>query len=255
MADLAIEIRGLTKMFPGDVTAVDTLDMTVPQGAVYGLIGRNGAGKTTTLRLLMGLLRPDHGLADVLGADMRTAAPPHRARVMYVSQSQQLYAWMTLVELGYYLSHFYPRWDASRLRRLAQRFEVPLDRQIGVMSGGEQRKAAIVLALAARTEVLLLDEPAGGLDPIARRQLVDEVVDLATARRDDDPVQYAYYHGSGTRGGVRRHHGPGQAGQPGPAGGPAHQHAPGAGDLRRAGARQAASPCLGRCAATRTARS
>lgn len=181
MTDYAIEIRSLTKTFPGNVTAIDDLGMTVPRGVVYGLIGRNGAGKTTMLRLLMGLLRPDRGFGHVLGMDLRTAGPPSRARVAYVSQAQQLYPWMTLEELGYYLSHFYPQWDADRCRRLAKRFEVPADRQIGVMSGGEQRKAAIVLALSTRAEIMLFDEPAGGLDPIARRQLVDEIVDLAAA--------------------------------------------------------------------------
>jgi ABC-2 type transport system ATP-binding protein len=88
---------------------------------------------------------------------------------------------MTVDELGHYMAQFYPRWDGPHLTRLAKRFEVPRDRPIGVLSGGEQRKAAIVLALATRAEVLLLDEPAGSLDPIARRQLVDEVIDLATA--------------------------------------------------------------------------
>ena len=181
MSDLAIEIRRLSKTFSGTVRAVDGLDMVVPRGVVYGLIGRNGAGKTTTLRVLMGLLRPDAGFGHVLGMDVRTADPVQRARVTYVSQGQQLYSWMTLEELGYYIGRFFPCWDAGHLVRLSQRFEVPRDRPIGVMSGGEQRKAAIVLALASRAEVMLLDEPAGGLDPIARRQLVDEIVDLAAA--------------------------------------------------------------------------
>jgi len=181
MADLAIEIRSLGKTFGGKVVAVDGLDMAVPRGVVYGLIGRNGAGKTTTLRILMGLLRPDCGFAYVLDTDMRAAAPPQRARVAYVSQGQQIYSWMTVDELGHYMAQFYPRWDPAHLGRLAKRFEVPRDRPIGVMSGGEQRKSAIILALATRAEVLLLDEPAGSLDPIARRQLVDEVVDLASA--------------------------------------------------------------------------
>jgi ABC-2 type transport system ATP-binding protein len=180
MSDTSIEIRGLSKVFGGKVRAVDGLEMVVPRGVVYGLIGRNGAGKTTTLRMLMGLLRPDAGHAHVLGMDVRTADPSQRARVAYVSQAQQLYSWMTLEELGHYMARFYPHSESGHLRRLAQRFEVPADRPIGVMSGGEQRKAAIVLALAARTEVLILDEPAGGLDPIARRQLVDTIVDLAT---------------------------------------------------------------------------
>jgi ABC-2 type transport system ATP-binding protein len=179
MSDLAIEIRSLSKTFAGKVVAVDDLDMTVPQGVVYGLIGRNGAGKTTTLRMLMGLLAPDRGFAHLLGMDVRKADPAARARAAYVSQSQQLYSWVTLDELGYYMAQFYPYWDGGRLGQLAGRFEVPRDRPIGVMSGGEQRKAAIVLALATRAEVLVLDEPAGGLDAIARRQLVGEIVDLA----------------------------------------------------------------------------
>lgn len=178
MPDLAVEARDLTKTFPGGIVAVNGLDLTVPRGVVYGLIGRNGAGKTTTLRMLLGLLRPNRGSARVLGADLLRATPADRARVAYVSQAQQIYSWMTVDELATYLAHFYPRWDQAGARRLALRFELDVTRPLGLLSGGEQRKAAILLAFAARTEVLILDEPAAGLDPIARRQLVDEIVDL-----------------------------------------------------------------------------
>jgi ABC-2 type transport system ATP-binding protein len=181
MADLAIETADLTKTFPGGVVAVNALDLAVPRGSVYGLIGRNGAGKTTTLRLLMGLLRSDRGTARVLGEDLRTAPRASRARAAYVSQAQQLHVWMTLGELEHYVSRFYPRWDAGLARRLAGRFELDEDWQVGAMSGGEQRKVAILLALAARPEVLVLDEPAAGLDPVARRQLVDELIDVIGA--------------------------------------------------------------------------
>lgn len=184
MVDLAIEARDLCKVFPDDVVAVNGLDLEVPRGTVYGLIGRNGAGKTTTLRLLMGLLRPTRGEARVLGADLWSAGSEIRSRVAYVSQAQQIHEWMTLEELCFYASHFYPDWDRAHARSLSDRFGLAWQRQVGLMSGGEQRKAAIVVAIAARPEVLLLDEPAAGLDPIARRELVDEIVDVVS--RDEE---------------------------------------------------------------------
>ena len=190
MNDFAIEAADLTKTFPGGVVAVNGLDLAVPRGSVYGLIGRNGAGKTTTLRLLMGLLRPDRGAARVLDRDLWTAPREARARVAYVSQAQQLHAWMTLVELARYVSPFYPRWDDEEAGRLADRFGIPDDYPVGYLSGGEQRKVAILLALATRPDVLLLDEPAAGLDPVARRQLVDELIE-AVSRGDGMTVLFS----------------------------------------------------------------
>lgn len=177
MAEPVIEVRDLSKTFSGGVVALQGLDLAVERGAVYGLIGRNGAGKTTTIRILLGLLRANRGRARVLGTDMLRASPEERARVAYVSQDQQLHGWMTLGELCYYVSHFYRTWDAAYARDLARRFDLPWDRQVGLLSGGERRRVAIALAFAARPEVLLLDEPAAGLDPIARRELVDEIID------------------------------------------------------------------------------
>jgi len=184
MSDRAIQAQHLVKRFRGGVTAVDGVDLEIPRGAVYGLIGRNGAGKTTLLRLMMGLLRPSEGSVRVLGAELLDAPRAHRARVAYVSQQQPLPAWMTLDELGRYLSHFYDAWDPVYARALADRFGLEDDRPIGAMSGGEQRKASLLLALAARPEVLLLDEPAAGLDPIARRGLIEELVDVLASGRD-----------------------------------------------------------------------
>jgi ABC-2 type transport system ATP-binding protein len=178
MNDAAIEARDLTKTFPGGVTAVDGLNLTIPRGTVYGLIGRNGAGKTTTLRLLAGVRLPDRGTACVLGREMWSAPPVERAKTAYVSQLQRLHEWMTTEELCHYASHFYERWDSAYARELADHFGVAWDRPIGWMSGGQQRKAAIAIAFAARPQVLILDEPAGGLDPIARRDLVSRIVDI-----------------------------------------------------------------------------
>jgi len=178
MTEFAIDACQLGKAFPGGTVAVSGLDMQVAAGTVYGLIGRNGAGKTTAIRMLLGLLRPSAGTARILGANMWQAGRQHRARVAYVSQEQHVHAWMTPRELCYYLSHFYERWDQPYAMRLARRFDLAWDRQTGLMSGGEQRKVSILLALAARPEVLILDEPAAGLDPIARRELIDELVDI-----------------------------------------------------------------------------
>lgn len=181
--DPVIQAESLSKSFPGGVVAVSGLDLEVPQGAVYGLIGRNGAGKTTTLRLLMGLLRPDRGTARILGADFWTASRQTRQRVAYVSQAQQLPGWMTMEELCRYAGHFYDTWDNALARRLVERWELAWQRPVARLSTGEQRQAALLLALAAQPEVLLLDEPAAGLDPIARRSIMESLVDALTRGR------------------------------------------------------------------------
>lgn len=172
----AIHARDLTKTFRG-VVAVNGLDLNVGAGEVFGLIGRNGAGKTTTLRLLLGLLRPDSGKAHLLGNDWWQAKPGLRERVCYVSQAWQHPDWMSVADLCRYSAHFYSRWDSGLARGLAGRWELPWDRPLGRVSGGHQRLASVLVALAARPDVLLLDEPAAGLDPVARRDLTRCLVD------------------------------------------------------------------------------
>ncbi len=177
----AIEVAGLAKVFGRGakaVRAVDGLDLSVAQGSVYGLLGRNGAGKTTTLRLLAGVLAPTAGVARVLGTEMRTASARERSRFGYITQATQLDRTLTGAQIASYLSRFYPQWDRERVTREALRFDIALDRRVGNLSGGQQRVMSVILALAGQPEVLLLDEPAAGLDPVARRELVDILVDL-----------------------------------------------------------------------------
>jgi len=190
MNDLAIQTMGLGKSFPGGVVAVDGVDLQVQRGAVYGLIGRNGAGKTTLLRMMAGILKPDRGSLRVFGSDPWGAPAEARARVAYVSQNQRLPGWMTTEDLSAYASHFYERWDQDYARELAEHFEVPWERPVEALSGGEQQKASILVALAGRSELLLLDEPAGGLDAIARRDLVRQIVDVI-ARGDGSTVVFS----------------------------------------------------------------
>ena len=177
MTPPAIEARDLGKVFPGNVLAVNGFDLAVPRGAVYGLIGRNGAGKTTAIRLMMGLLRPNRGETALLGENMIAAPAQHRARITFVPQSPRLPQGLTLSEYADEISAYHPRWDADGLRDLLRRFEVQPQKRFFHMSGGEQRKAAVALALAPRPEVILLDEPAAGLDPIARRELLSVLVE------------------------------------------------------------------------------
>jgi ABC-2 type transport system ATP-binding protein len=190
MAAFAIEARQLTKVFPGGTTAVDHLDLRVRPSSVYGLIGPNGAGKTTALRLLMGLLRPESGTAHVLGQDLWQAPRSIRSRIVYISQTQQVHNWMTLAELCRYAAHLYPNWDGAYAHTLTRLWRLRPHQRIGSLSLGDQRKAALLVAFAARPEVLILDEPAAGLDPIARRALLDEIISMV-ARRDECAVLFS----------------------------------------------------------------
>ena len=166
-----VHLCSVSKSFRGGPPVLDGLELKVPRGEVLGLIGRNGSGKTTALRILMGLLRADHGTARVLGRDMWEADRHHRQRVAYVSQSQQLPDWLPIQELARTSSLLYDSWDQPFLTEILRRWNLRADQPISRLSGGNQRLAAIALALATRPEVLVLDEPAAGLDPIARRDL------------------------------------------------------------------------------------
>jgi ABC-2 type transport system ATP-binding protein len=180
MAALAIETSQLTKVFPGGIAAVESFDLRVRAGTIHGLVGPNGAGKTTLLRLLMGLLQPQQGEAWILGENMWRASRAVRSRVAYVAQVQPLHNWMTTAEICRYASHLYERWDQSYARALADKWQLPWTQQIGRLSGGEQRKCALLLGFASRPEVLLLDEPAAGLDLMARRSVLEELIDLVS---------------------------------------------------------------------------
>ncbi len=166
-----VHLCSLSKAFRGGPPVLDGFDLKVDHGEVFGLIGRNGSGKTTALRILMGLLRADHGIAHVLGQDLWQADREHRQRVAYVSQSQQLPDWLSMRELAGTSSRLYRAWSRPFFAEILKRWNLPPDRPVASLSGGNQRLAAIALALSTRPEVLVLDEPAAGLDPIARRDL------------------------------------------------------------------------------------
>jgi ABC-2 type transport system ATP-binding protein len=180
MSESVISARGLTKVFPNGLVALKDLNLAVERGAVYGLIGRNASGKTTTLRLVLGLLRPNEGEARVLGWNLQQAPRRVRELVAYVSQTERLPGAITLGELCRSLKHVNQRWDSDYARGLARRWDLPWGRPLGALSHGEQRRAGLLLAFAGRPQVLVLDEPAGGFDPVARRELAEQLLEALT---------------------------------------------------------------------------
>lgn len=166
----------------GRVAALDGLSMEVQEGEIYGLLGRNGAGKTTTMRILIGVLQADSGELELFGQSVRRVSPLLKQRIGYVSQEQTFYPWMTATQLGAFVSSFYRRWDQAEYAALLRTLDVPADRRSGELSGGTRTKLGLALALAPRPDLLLLDEPTAGLDPVARREFSDMVAHASRQR-------------------------------------------------------------------------
>ena len=177
MNDNVIEARGLRRTFRKAV-AVDGLDLSVPQGSVFGFIGRNGAGKTTTIKMLLGLLPPTSGEATVLGQDSTRRGLEIRREVGYVPEQHHLYRWMKISELMWFLRPFYPTWDDTECDRLLKHFDLDPNQKIKELSKGMVAKVALTIALAHRPKILVLDEPTGGLDVIVRREFLESIVQL-----------------------------------------------------------------------------
>ncbi len=166
----AVETRALTRRFRR-TEAVNGLTLDVPDGSIFALIGPNGAGKTTTIKLLMNLLRPTSGAARVLGRDTRSLAPADLQRIGYVSENQRLPDWMTLRQLVDYCRSLYRQWDDHHAVDLEASLNLTSPSRIGAFSRGMRMKAALLASLAYRPDLLILDEPFSGLDPVVRDEL------------------------------------------------------------------------------------
>ena len=149
------------------------------RGEVLGLIGRNGAGKSTLIGCLLGLLRPQAGSARVMGAPALALDDARKALLGYVPQQPQAFGWMKVGQLFAYLGQLYPGWDPAHAAALLQRWDLDPARAIGKLSPGEAQRLALVRALAPRPALLVLDEPASALDPVARRELLRGIVEQA----------------------------------------------------------------------------
>jgi ABC-2 type transport system ATP-binding protein len=176
---IVFRTKGLAKNF-GKISVLKDLSFEVPEGSVFGLIGPNGAGKTTTLKILMNILKPTSGLAEVLGVDAGRLGPQELMNIGYVSENQEMPGWMTVEYLLAYLKPFYPKWDDGRALELVRAFELPLDRKLTHLSRGMLMKAALTASLAYRPSLLVLDEPFSGLDPVVREDLIAGLIESAS---------------------------------------------------------------------------
>ena len=164
-----IEVKNVTKTFDG-FRALDDLTLTVPQGAVYGLVGPNGAGKSTIIRHLTGIYRQDAGTITIDGAPV-FENPAVKARIAYIPDDVFYFAQATIADMMRYYRGIYPRFDAERYEKLGAVFALDPKRPIRRLSKGMQKQAAFWLAMCMRPDVLILDEPVDGLDPVMRRQV------------------------------------------------------------------------------------
>jgi ABC-2 type transport system ATP-binding protein len=171
-----IRIAGLTRKFRSNAVLTG-IDLAVPGEAVFALIGPNGAGKTTTIKILMNIIRPTAGRAEILGIDSRRLAGRDFTRIGYVSENQEMPDWMTVDYFMRYLRPFYPNWDGELAAQLVRRFNLPGDRKLKHLSRGMRMKAALASSLAYRPEVIVLDEPFTGLDPLARDEFIEGLLE------------------------------------------------------------------------------
>ena len=167
---------------PAKEFAIRDLTMTVPSGAIYGFLGPNGSGKTTTIKLILGMQDADAGLIEVLGHQIPQGAPQALARIGYVPEKVHLYSSLTVGEMMDHHRAFYTTWDAARATELRRQFALRTEQKIERLSKGEAGKLMMLLALATQPELLVLDEPTDGLDPVVRRDVLSALVEYVSTR-------------------------------------------------------------------------
>src|SRR5205814_10141054 len=175
VSEPVIEVTELTRRFDSK-TALDAVSLSMPRGAVYGLVGANGAGKTTLIKHILGLLRAESGSVRVFGIDPVVDPVGVLSRIGYLSEENDLPGWMRLEELIRYQRAFYPRWDDAYAEELRQAFALDSRAKIKTLSKGQKARTGLLIALAHRPELLVLDEPSSGLDPIVRRDILGAVI-------------------------------------------------------------------------------
>ena len=176
MNDLAVEFVGVAKRYAH--FQLENIDLKLPTGGVMGFIGANGAGKSTTLRILMGLVHQDQGRVKVLGAEIPAQQVRAKQHIGYVSEDMRLYEAATLEWHMRFIASVYPGWDETYAQHLSQRFDLKPVQKIKGLSHGQRVKAALLLVLARRPRLLILDEPTTGLDPVARQEVLGALMEV-----------------------------------------------------------------------------
>ncbi|HEY8746449.1 MAG TPA: ABC transporter ATP-binding protein [Tepidisphaeraceae bacterium] len=176
----AVEVRDLSRHF-GSKAALDRVTLKVPTGSVLGLVGENGAGKTTLIRHVLGLLRAQCGTVRVFGLDPVADPVPVLSRIGYLSEEPDMPGWMRIHQLMRYVAGFYPTWDAAYAEKLRRDFALDPMKRVKDLSKGQRARAGLVTALAYRPDLLVLDEPSSGLDPIVRRDILGAISGITNA--------------------------------------------------------------------------
>ena len=174
-SEAVIAVSALTRRF-GAKTALDSVSLAVSRGLVHGLVGANGAGKTTLIRHILGLLRAESGSVRVFGRDPVADPVGVLSRIGYLSEENDLPGWMRVEELIHYSRAFYPSWDDAYAEELRTTFALDPSAKIKQLSKGQKARAGLLVALAYRPELLVLDEPSSGLDPIVRRDILGAII-------------------------------------------------------------------------------
>jgi ABC-2 type transport system ATP-binding protein len=166
--------QGLVHCYEGS-NALNGVDLRIAPGSVLGLIGRNGAGKSTLIRAMLGLLQPMSGAAFVFGEPALKLSNEAKSRIAYVPQQPEALAWLTAQQMLDFVGRFYPRWDSAFAKSTLERWKIQPNRLLAKLSPGERQRVDLIRALASQPELLVLDEPAAALDPVARRELLREL--------------------------------------------------------------------------------
>ena len=175
VSESVIHVSELTRRFGGK-TALDAVSLSLPRGAVYGLVGANGAGKTTLIKHILGLLKAENGSVRVFGIDPVADPVAILSRIGYLSEENDIPGWMRVDELIRYSRAFYPAWDDVYAEELRQTFALDPAAKIKSLSKGQKARAGLLIALAYRPDLLVLDEPSSGLDPIVRRDILGAIM-------------------------------------------------------------------------------
>ncbi len=170
-----ILVEQIHKRF-GTLEALRGVDLEVPAGSIFGFLGLNGAGKTTLIRTLLGLLQPDSGRCSIAGLDPRQDSIAVRSHIGYMAENQTMYAWMRVGQIIEWVGRFHPGWDAEFAENLRQQMRLNADAKVGTLSKGQTSRLALLLALAHHPRTVILDDPTLGLDPVARRDFLRDVI-------------------------------------------------------------------------------
>jgi ABC-2 type transport system ATP-binding protein len=190
MTELSVQFENVSKRYKH--FTLDNVDIELPVGSVMGFIGANGAGKSTTIRILMGLIHQDQGAVHVLGHPMPQEQAAAKLDIGFVSEDMRLYGPASLAWHMRFIRSIYPRWDQTYAESLLRRFDLKPEQKIKGLSHGQRVKAALLLALARRPRLLVLDEPTTGLDPVARREVLGEL--MAVLADEDRTILFSSHN-------------------------------------------------------------